>query len=120
MAKMLRRPTNKGKKYSNKDNVKLKIIMWILSKGKVNQNSMMGTSKSGITGQKWNELMNRLQELIDVGLIQKKQSEDSAANIMMYSLTIRGQEFAKQVIDLEETMPEFWKFESFKDVRLRD
>ena len=119
MVKIPKRPTNQGKKYTNKDNVKLKIVMWFYSQGKSNQNSMMKDSKSGIRGQKWVEMSNRLQELIDLGLIEKKQSED-VANVMMYSLTTRGQEFAKQIIDLEEQIPELWKLESFKDVKRVD
>ena len=119
MVKILQRPTNQGKRYTNKDNVKLKIIMWFFSQGKSNQNSMMKDSKSGIRGQKWVEMSNRLQELIDSGLIEKKQSED-VANVMMYSLTTRGKEFAQQIVDLEDTMPELWKLESFKDVKRID
>ena len=109
------KPTNVGKKYSNKDNVKLKIIMWLLSQGKSKQYSMMKDSKSGITGQKWTELSNRLQELVDSRLVEKKPSED-VANVIMYSLTSRGSEFALQIIELEENIPELWNFESFKDV----
>ena len=72
-----------------------------------------------ISGQKWTELSNRLQELIELELVEKKPSED-VANVMMYSLTTRGQEFAKQIIDLEEQIPELWKLESFRDVKLVD
>ena len=119
MVKIPKRPTNQGKRYTNKDNVKLKIVMWFFSQGKSNQNSIMKDSKSGISGQKWTELSNRLQELIDSGLIEKKQSED-VANVMMYSLTLRGQEFAQQIVDLEDKMPELWKLESFKNVKRID
>jgi len=112
------KPTNAGKRYSNKDNVKFKIIMWLFSQGKSKQYSMMKDSKSGITGQKWQELANRLQELIDSKLIEKKESED-VVGIMMYYLTDRGREFASEIIQLEEKMPELWEhFESFKNVKL--
>jgi len=119
MKVITKRSTNQGKKYSNKDNVKLKIIMWIYSQGKSNQNSMVKDSKSNISGQKWNELSNRLQELIDSGLIKKNPSED-VANVMMYSLTLRGQEFAQQILDLKQKMPELWNFESFKNIKRID
>lgn len=89
--------------------------MWLFSQGKSKQYSMMKDSKSGITGQKWTELANRLQELVDLGLVERKPSED-VANVMMYSLTERGRGFASQIMELEEKMPELWNFESFKDV----
>lgn len=117
----IQKPSNAGKRYSNKDNVRLKIIMWLFSQGKpLNQYSMMKDSKSGITGQKWPELANRLQELIDVKLVDKKESTD-VVGVIMYSLTTRGREFVNEIIQLEEKLPELWEsFESFKNVKRVD
>ena len=111
--------THERKKYSNKDNVRLKIILFLYSQGKSNAYAMIKDSKSGITGQKWVDFTNRLDELVEWNLVEKKQSED-AANVKVYFLTTRGREIAELIINLEEKFPELWKFESFKDVKQID
>lgn len=111
--------THERKKYSNKDNVRLKIILFLYSQGKSNAYAMTKDSKSNITGQKWLEFSNRLHELVEWNLVEKKQSED-AANVKVYSLTTRGREIAELILSLEEKFPELWKLESFKDVRRID
>ena len=111
--------THERKKYSNKDNVRLKIILFLYSQGKSNAYAMMKDSKSHIAGQKWVEFSNRLDELIEWNLIGKRQSED-AANVTVYFLTTRGREIAELIISLEEKFPELWNLESFKDVKRID
>lgn len=93
--------------------------MWLFSQGRSNQYSMMKDSKSAISGQKWTELANRLDELIEWGIIEKKQSED-AANVKVFFLTKRGQEFASAIIGWKDKFPELLNFESFVGVKQVD
>ncbi len=109
-------PSHGGPTYLNKDNVRLKVIMWLYSQGKSNQYKMMKDSKSGIRGQKWVTLANVLDELNNWKWIEKKQSED-AANVKVFSLTEKGTNIAKAITELETNSPELWKLDSFFEVK---
>ena len=93
--------------------------MWLFSHGRSKKYDVAESSKSGISTQRWTELANRFDELIEWGIVEKSPSED-VKNIIMYSLTIRGQELANMIIDLEGKFPELWNFESFKGVKRID
>jgi len=107
------------KKYTNRDNTRFKIILWGYShRSGFIKNSIFKDSKSGISAQKWVELNNRLNELIEWGLLIKKKSDIVTNDI--YSLTERGQELANEIIEWENKFPELWNFESFRDVKRID
>ena len=76
----------------------------------------MKDSKSGIKGQKWVELNNRLSELIEWGLLASNKSEHVENDI--FFLTERGREIAKEIVEWEKKFPELWNFQSFSGVKL--
>ena len=109
----------KSRKNSNRDNVRFKIILWGYShRSGFIQNSIVADSKSGVPAQKWVELTNRLNELIEWGLLIKKKSD--IVNNDIYSLTERGQELAHEILEWKNKFPELWNFESFRGVKLID
>ena len=108
-----------GKKYTQRDNTRFKIILWGYSHSSgFLQNSIFKDSKSGVSGQKWIELSNRLDELIEWGLLVKKKSD--VVNRDVYSLTERGNKIANEIIEWENKFPELWNFESFRGVKRID
>lgn len=111
---------NKSKKSNTqKDNIRFKIILWgFQNKTGFIKNSIMKDSKSGIKGQKWVELNNRLSELIEWGLLASNKSEHVENDI--FFLTERGREIAKEIVEWEKKFPELWNFQSFSGVKLID
>jgi|TARA_B110000438_G_C15716441_1_gene607719 hypothetical protein len=109
---------NKSKKSNTqKDNIRFKIILWgFQNKKGFIKNSIMKDSKSGIKGQKWVELNNRLSELIEWGLLASNKSEHVENDI--FFLTERGREIAKEIVEWEKKFPELWNFQSFSGVKL--
>ena len=111
------KPTQGGPTYVYKDNVRLKIIMYLLSVGKTNQNRMMNDERAGLRGQKWISLANTLDELCEWGLIEKKKS-DEAANVTVYQLLEKGRNLALTLKDSNNTNSELWKLDSFHGINL--
>ena len=109
---------NKSKRSNTqKDNIRFKIILWgFQNKTGFIKNSIMKDSKSGIKGQKWVELNNRLSELIEWGLLASNKSEYVENDI--FFLTERGREIAKEIVEWEKKFPELWNFQSFSGVKL--
>lgn len=106
--------------YQNKDNTRLKVIMWLSGVGKSNQNNMMNEEHSPLKrGQKWVRLSNILDELVEWGWIEKKPSKD-VKGVMMYELLDAGREIAKVVKSLEENSSVFKNLDCFDGVKLID
>jgi len=111
-------PRKGGPTYLPKDNARLKIIMWLYSKKRSNQNQMMNKD-SGLRGQKWIALSNVLDELCEWSWIEKIQSED-VANVKMYQLLEKGRKIAEDINKLRNDSLELWKLDSLHDVKLID
>ena len=111
-------PSRGGPTYLPKDNVRLKVIMWLYSKKRSNQNKMMNED-SGLRGQKWIALSNVLDELCEWGWIEKSQSED-VANVKIYQLLEKGRKIAEVIHKLQNDSSELWKLDSLHDVKLVD
>ena len=101
---------NKSKKSNTqKDNIRFKIILWgFQNKKGFIKNSIMKDSKSGIKGQKWVELNNRLSELIEWGLLASNKSEHVENDI--FFLTERGREIAKEIVEWEKNFQNYGIF----------
>ena len=99
------------KKNSNRDNARYKIILWLHSRGESIQNSMFKDTQAGLASMKWVDLTNRLDELAEWGIIQKKQSE--VVSNYVYSLTDKGREIAASLVNLKEKHPELKNFDIF-------
>ena len=108
-------PNRSGPTYLPRDNVRLKIILFLYANGRASQNKMLNTD-SGLSGQKWVTMKNTLDELCEWGWIEKKQSED-VANVTMYSLLEDGKNTAKKIKDLENNAPELFKLDSFSGIK---
>jgi len=111
-------PSRGGPTYLPKDNVRLKVIMWLYSKKRSNQNRMMNED-SGLRGQKWIALSNVLDELCEWDWIEKIQSED-VANVKVYQLLDKGRNIAEVINKLQNDSSELWKLDSLHDVKLVD
>ena len=111
-------PRKGGPTYLPKDNTRLKIIMWLYSKKRSNQNQMMNKD-SGLRGQSWVKLSNVLNELCEWGWIEKNQSED-VANVTVYQLLQKGMGIAEVINKLQNDSSELWKLDSLHDVKLVD
>ena len=107
-----------GPTYLNRDNVRLKIVMFLHSVSRSNQNRMTNDSQSGLRGQKWITLSNILDELCEWKWIEKKPSED-VANVTIYQLLEKGQKIAATIKELEKKSEDFWKLDSFHGVKLQ-
>jgi len=111
-------PSRGGPTYLPRDNVRLKIVMFLYSVSRSNQNKMTNDVQSGLRGQKWITLSNILDELCEWEWIEKKQSED-AANVTIYQLLETGQKIAAAIKELENNSKDFWKLDSFHGVKLQ-
>ena len=112
------RRREKGPKYLNKDNTRVKVIMFLYSVGKSNQHNMIHAPNAGLKNQEWGALSNVLDKMVEDKLIEKHQSED-AKNVSMYSLLDKGKDFAKFVednISSEKPHPIF-TLDAFYDVK---
>ena len=108
---LTKKRNSKVKKNSNRDNARYKIILWLHSRGEAIQNSMFRDSQAGLASMKWVDLTNRLDELAEWGIIQKKQSE--VVSNYVYSLTDKGREIAASLVNLKEKHPELKNFDIF-------
>ena len=90
-------PSHGKEGYLNKDNTRLKVIMWLYAVRRSNQNNMMHDESSPLKrGQKWVRLSNILDELCQWEWIKKEPSED-VKGVMMYELLDKGREIAVTV-----------------------
>ena len=112
---IIKRPSNRGKHYSNKDNARFKIILWLEQRGEAIQNSMFKDTQAGLAAMKWIDLTNRLDELTEWGIIKKKQS--TVVSSFIYSLTDEGRAVAKTIHELKDKHPELINFEAFWGIR---
>ena len=109
------KPNRGGPTYLPKDNVRLKIILFLHANSRSSQNRMVSTN-SGLSGQKWISMKNILDELCEWEWIEKKQSED-VANVTIYSLLENGQKIAEKIKDLDINSKEFFKLDSFHGLK---
>jgi DNA-binding HxlR family transcriptional regulator len=112
-------PSRGGPTYLPRDNVRLKVIMYLFAVKKSNQNRMMNDDKASLRGQKWVSLANVLDEMCEWSWIEKKASED-AANVYVYYLLERGKNLAGKLVELEKQDNELRKLDCFHDVKLLD
>jgi len=114
------RPTHGKEGYLNKDNTRLKVIMWLRAVGKSNQNNMMTNEQSPFKrGQKWITLSNILNELHEWRWIEKKPS-DEAKNVFVYKLLDKGKEIAELIENLQREDSVFRNLDCFDGVKLDD
>ena len=106
----------RGNKYFNKDNAKVKIIMYIYSVGKANRNNMIHAPNAGLKSQEDVTLKNTLEKMIEDELVEKFLSTE-VKNVIMYKLLPKGIEFAKFVEEnLDKKLPIF-SLEAFYEVK---
>jgi len=113
------KPSRGGPTYLNRDNVRLKVLMFLQSVGKSNQNKMMNDGKSGLRGQKWITLENILNDLCERSWIEKKQS-DEAARVIIYQLLDKGRKIVEDVTNLQNNNSDLLNLDSFYGVKLGD
>ena len=108
----------KGPTYLNKDNTKLKVIMYLYFVGKSNKYRMLNDKDSGLKNQEWSSFDNTLNIMVEEEWIKKYQSED-AKNVSMYTLREKGEVVAKFIQDNnDETKPHpFFSLDAFHDVK---
>ena len=109
------RYTKGGKKspYIRQDNRRMKTLRILKSEGNKNQSQLMTTQ--GLTSTQWRNFGNILDEMVEWGWIEKKQSTD-AKNVKMFSLTDRGHNVHKVFDDLlknDELYDELTKLDIF-------
>lgn len=109
------RPSQGGQTYVYKDNVRLKVVTYLLSVPKANQNKMMNDERAGLRGQKWISLANTLNELCEWGWIEKKES-DEAANVTVYQLLEKGRKVAFALKEMHDGNNELLKLDSFSGI----
>src|SRR5712692_8813300 len=105
--------------YFSKDNTKLKVIMYLLSRGRANKNKMINDEKSGLHGQEWTRFSNTLDEMCELGWIEKTSSED-AEGVTVYRLMEKGEEIAKMVKDLQATKNSLLELDSLRGLGIGD
>ncbi|SHO44266.1 hypothetical protein NSIN_20283 [Nitrosotalea sinensis] len=113
------KPSKGGPTYLPRDNVRLKVIMFLRSVNRSNQHNMTQDERSGLRGQKWVSLANILDELCEWGWITKKPSED-AKNVTVYELLDKGRELSNKLAELQSQNNELWKLDSFHEVKVSD
>lgn len=112
-------PSHGKEGYQNKDNTRLKVVMWLYA-GKSNQNNMMHDERSPLKrGQKWIRLSNILNELCEWEWIKKESSAD-VKGVMMYELLDKGKEVAEAVKQLQENQSRLKKLDCFDGIKLVD
>jgi len=105
--------------YFSKDNTKLKVIMYLLSRGRANKNKMLNDEKSGLRGQEWNRSTNTLDEMCDLEWIEKNSSED-AEGVTVYSLIEKGKGIANMIKELQTKNHSLLELDSFRGLGLVD
>jgi hypothetical protein len=109
------RPSGGGPTYSNKDNVRLKVILYLLSNGKAIKNDFQTDKEAGLRGQEWNRFVNILEEMRDLGWI--KESPSVVANVLEYELLDKGKEIALLAKKLREQNHPIVDLDVFYDVK---
>ena len=109
------RYTKGGKKspYIRQDNRRMKTLRILKSEGNKNQSQLMTTQ--GLTSTQWRNFGNILDEMVEWGWVEKKQSTD-AKNVKMFSLTDTGHNIHKVFDDLlknDELYDELTKLDIF-------
>lgn len=106
--------TIQEKKYElNDDNMKLRILLYLLGIEEQTQQRMM-TEVKGLTGN-WQRIVRILNELCDLGWIKKNPSLKYTKRTY-YNIQEPGKKIVNTIKNLEKDCPELWNLRTFNGI----
>jgi len=110
VSKTTKPSSDQTKTYLHQDNKRVRTLLILHEKGRMNQNRLQHTQE--IKRGTWKKYNNILTELENYGLLKSEPSE-YRSDVKMFDLTDKGKDLAKEIITLVDKFPELENFETF-------